>query len=157
LGVSKVNHLTLCKSYDEFLDMGRAKLNIVLSAKGIKASKEVSDKVPFFVMLPTYSVEQVISNYRTIFQHLGKEYVLDEIISATEREIRKTVDRLKGSRITVGSTATERPFALARALSEYGFRIDSVFHSGILQSEKEDYDWLMKNVEGFHAFCCEEP
>ncbi len=154
-GVSKAKHLTLCKTYQEFLDMGKAGLNIVLSSKALGAAKDAVDRIPYLYIPPTYSISEVEMNYRLILGSKGAD--TDEYASKTRDRISECLESMEGLKISVGSTATERPFALARSLAEYGFDIASVFHSGISKSARADLDWLKENVKGIGIYDVSDP
>ena len=152
-----VRHLGLCRTWEEFLGMGSSSLNVVLSAKAMTAAKELEHRVRCHPALPSYSVEKAVQDYDAILGHFGKTADLTEYIDRTKSRIQKAVDSVDGMTITVGSTATERPFSLARALYDYGFDVRSVFHNGIPVSERANLEYLRSNIPGLMVFDCGEP
>ena len=59
--------------------------------------------------------------------------------------------------VSVGSTATERPFSMARCLYDYGMDVRSVFHNGISKSEKADLEYLRSKIPDIGIFDCSAP
>ena len=152
----KLRHLTLCRDYDDFLQMGSARLNIVTAAKGLQACRDMSSDIPFIRFLPSYSVKEVSEQYGVLARELDIGICCDDHIDRVMETIRRTVSKVGGLKIAVGSSATERPFHLARCLKEYGFNVVSVYHSGT-DPEREDRSWLEANIDGFQSFDCSGP
>ena len=152
-----VRHLGLCATWEEFLRMGSSKLNVVLSAKAMQPAKELADRVPYHPALPSYSIEKVLQDYEVILGRFGKVPDLEGYAERTRDRIQKTVDSVGGMTVSVGSTATERPFSMARALYDYGFDVRSVFHNGIPGSEKANLDYLRDKIPDLEVHDCGEP
>ena len=155
-GVREIRHLTLCKDYDDFLRMGEAGLNLVLSAKAIRAAKDILN-AKNLVLLPTYSVRRANDYYEQISEALGTEIDTEPYAESALEAVDRVLDKVRGLTIAVGSTATEMPFGLARSLHEYGFDIRSVFHSGISASERADAEYLMSEIPGLEIYDCSDP
>lgn len=155
-GVKEVKHLTLCRTYDDFLRMGMAGTNLVLSVKAMSAAKEIRNArhIPLF---PTNSVDRVKNHYRRLSESLGVSFDLDKYAKSAEDHVRKVSDMVKGMTVSVGSMATERPFDLARSLVDYGFDVRSVFHSGISKAGKEDLEYLQARIPDLKIYDCGDP
>lgn len=153
----RIRHLALCDSYEDFRRMGSSSLNIVLSAKAVRAAKEVSGKIPYLAMLPTYSIDEVKENYGKMFEAMDMTCDLSSFEKETKESIKRAVERVKGMSISIGSTATERPFKLARALYDYGMDIRSIFHGGISRSEEADSEYLRSKIPNLKIYDCGDP
>ena len=153
----EIRHLTLCKTYDEFTEMGSSSLNAVLSSKAMVAAKEISDRIPYLSMLPTYSIDRVRENYGKLFDMMGMSYDLGHVEEKTARKVESTAEFVRGMSISVGSTATERPFGLAKALYDYGMDVRSVFHDGISKAEAKDVDYLRSETPSLKIYDCGDP
>jgi hypothetical protein len=117
----------------------------------------LADRVPYHPALPSYSIEKVLQDYEAILGRFGKVLDLEGYAERTRDRIQKTVDSVGGMTVSVGSTATERPFSMARALYDYGFDVRSVFHNGIPVSERANLEYLRSNIPGLMVFDCGEP
>ena len=157
LGFEHVNHLTTCRTYDEFLSMGGANLNIVMSAKAVRATKTMSSRIPYLVMFTDYSLEGIGDSYSSLFRQVGKEIPLIEYKRRAESKLNEVKDLLSGLTLAVGSSATEHPFMLAEALLGYGFNVRAVFHMDIGKKDSDAKGRISAKYPEVEFFRCSEP
>lgn len=55
------------------------------------------------------------------------------------------VAQLKGVPVLVDSSAAMRPFAMAKALAEYGFQVGAVFITHGKEEDRAEREWLESN------------
>lgn len=152
--IKPIRQIETCKTYDEYLEMADSRLNLVLRHMGMYAAKNMEEKldIPFYECQITYDFEKVLKNYQGLGVRLGKTCPdFQKEIGETKKEIKKTLDYIKGIPIAVDSYASMYPFALARALSSYGFSVQSVFTNRIGGNEKKEYEWLKQNYPGIRT------
>ena len=137
LGFEHVNHLTTCRTYDEFLGMAGAELNIVMSAKAIRAANEMSPSIPYVMMFTDYSLKGIDDSYSSLYDKVGRTFSLSVYRERTMKKLKAVKEELSGMTIAVGSSATEHPFMLAEALLGYGFAVKAVFYTEVGKKDSE--------------------
>lgn len=152
-GISRVNHLSACRNYDEFQEMSRARLNLLLSPSGGHAGESMKQRlgIPFLFFVPSYRLETVQKQYEMLLQTLGIESASAELILASARKeaeiaIARAVEQVGDRPIRIAGGSVMRPFETARALIEYGFHVDCVIAQQVLPFEKEDAQWLCRHA-----------
>jgi hypothetical protein len=145
-GVSPIRELFCCQTYEEYQDMARSRLAIVLRFMGIDAAVDMYNRLGIpFVDLPTeYDVDRVIRSYESIAAMLGMP--TPDFSSEREHVLRDVGEALKATGdtpIALDSSAAMRPFAAARALLNYGFRVTKLFRSPhLFDADREDALYL---------------
>lgn len=151
-GYDTVRHITDYQKFDDYQDMAKSKLNIVLAPTGKKAAEDMEKKhgMPNVFMPVSYRIEDILQEYRDLFDVLGLSYdeqffqpYIDEVQKSIE-ETRKVVGDFP---IVVDTTACTYAFELARALTEYGFNVRRVVNQKMLPLDKEHFEWLIENDE----------
>ena len=156
LGI-QCNHISEMSTFDEFRSMGTSLLNIVLSQTAVQAAELMNNYIPHVKLLPEYDLNGVDLYYAQLSSLLEESIDTSKFRQNATCEIEKTLKILGRKRIAVGSSATSRPFALAKALTEYGFNVTSVFIDQISKSEIQNMNWLLSNVSNFQIFNVESP
>lgn len=158
MGISKVKHITECAGYEEFQEMGNSKYNLVLRPEARRAAEDmkINNNIDYSFMPITYDLEEIKKNYETIRNMIGSNKILDlrKYEENAVLEIEKANELIGDIPISIGNSAVCRPFNLAKALIQYGFRVDSIYHEGLSEFEKESYNWLLENapnIQIYHA------
>lgn len=157
LGFNRVDHLTTCRTYEEFLRMGGADLNIVMSAKAVRAAETMSSRIPSLVMFTDYSLEGIDDSYSSLFRKTGKEVPLTVYRQRAVSKLKDAKDELSGLTVAVGSSATEHPLMLAEALLGYGFDVRAVFYTEIGKKDSEARTRISAKYPDIGYFRCSEP
>lgn len=144
----KSNHPMKMKTFEEFLTMGHAKCNIITSAEGLVAGEKGG--VPYCVMYPTYSIDEVKEQYSELFKILGKEYDLSPFEEKTMELVSETSELIKGMTVALGSSVSRRVFSLAKLMLENDINVTDVFITGEAYDETSSYDakdkeWVLEN------------
>lgn len=129
-GIDKTRQLFSCRSFEEYEQLAASRLNIVLSFIGTYAAEAMRDHlgIPFLYLPITYSLPAVCANYQLLGQTLGQMSPhFDEEKRVTQRAIETTRAAIGDIPLAVDSSATMQPFALAKALLDYGFNVRAIF------------------------------
>ena len=144
----KIKQMNDCKTFDEFNDMGKSSLNLVVAPFAKLAAENMKREldIPFQLAFTSYDMGIIEENYRKTFTAIEVELPdLGDYHNRTIKKIKATVNHLKNMPIVIDSTVIGRSIPLARALDKYGFNVKLVFDSTILFSDVEDLEWLRKN------------
>ena len=129
-GIPTVRHLPELESYSEFQCMAAARLNLVLMAMGRYAAQQMERRlgIPWLELPVSYSLEEVEQGYREIASALHRSPEgWEEARESARQAVAACAAQLKGVPVLVDSSAAMRPFAMAKALTEYGFQVGAVF------------------------------
>lgn len=143
--IGPVREIFRCPDYAAYEDMARSRLNLVLMQMGEYAARQLQDRLgtPYLYQPADYRLEAVEEYYAALARTL--ECPLPDLTAyrlAAQAEIARTRQALGGRALIVDSSACMRPFALARALLEYGFSVRAVFALHLKDLDTADRAWL---------------
>lgn len=139
----KLRDITLCKSFDEYEEMGKSKYNITYLPVAKKGIDEISSKLlQENIYLPITYDPETIKKYMTILAEK-----LDVDIKRFDFKEKEALDMLSEAKKVVGDTAiaidytfTPAIFSLAKLLLDNGFKVKKIFTDSI--SEKDVFEEL---------------
>ena len=144
-GVSRVRELFHCHTYEEYQDMAKSQLSIVLRFIAERSAEYLQERfdIPYYSFTASYDVHYIVEGYRQIAAMLGHEApdFSTEIAEVLE-DATKTIDAIGDMKIAVDASASLKPFSVAKALLEYGFKVKYVFCSNRMfkiEEEAEKY------------------
>ncbi len=141
-------HISETNTFDEFLDLARSSLNLVIAPSGLLSAKDMNNKlgIPYLFLPTSYLLEEIKAQTKEICNFLSIE-VAEEYFEAKEKNalklIEKAKDAMNGKKLIVSSSSTNRVFSLSLALLKYGFDIDTIFAQSIPKIEKN----ALKEIE----------
>jgi nitrogenase molybdenum-iron protein alpha/beta subunit len=141
----KVRQLFDCRTYDEYRQLADSRLNLVLMRMGTLAAQSMAERlgIPYFFNPVTYVIEGVVRNYQHLADTLGVRCPdFNDAICETQRIIRATRETVGNTPIIVDSSATMLPYAMAKALLQYGFHVTAVIASKKNNQDSEEQEWI---------------
>ncbi|MGD9116554.1 MAG: nitrogenase component 1 [Dehalococcoidia bacterium] len=153
-GISAVRHVAACQTLEQFQVMSRATHNILIHSDGRLAAQRMEAKlgIPFCFAPVVYGLDTIARTYQALEEFLGVELTTARYREEAEQAIESYRAKLGPLRIAVGSTANASPFELARALTEYGFRVPYIFADMILDYDAEHIAWLKQHASETEVF-----
>ncbi len=153
IGITSVNHISLSKDYDQFRRMGRANWNLLLKSDCRVMGDQLSPRMPYHFSPVSYEPEIVEETYRAIFSMVGRDTDISGYREKAESDIRDGLAEFRGVEVAVGSSATMRPFGMARLLLSNGVSVSDIFRPDPRVSPPPAYDaeaceWVLKNHPG---------
>ena len=137
--------ITRCRSYSEYLEMGKSFLNMTWIPQAAAAAEELANRLgQKHLHLPLgYTEERIDENYARLAEALAVE---KEDFSAEKEQARLALQKLKneiGEReIFIDYTATPFVLSLTRRLLEAGLNVRRVYADVFIPAEKEDFEFL---------------
>ncbi|MBT9165808.1 MAG: Light-independent protochlorophyllide reductase subunit B [Chloroflexi bacterium] len=153
-GIGAVRHIAACSSLEEFQLMSRSTHNVLIKQGGRLAVRQMQERlgIPFCFAPVAYGLETIAQTYHTLGEFLGVELCTERYREEAEEAINSYQSALGPLSVAVGSTANASPFELARALTEYGFRVRYVFADLILDFDVEHVEWLKHHTPDVEVF-----
>ena len=144
-----VRELFHCRTYEEYQDMGKSCLSVVLRYMGTHSGDFMRDtlNIPYYVFTTSYDAEKVAQGYGDIAEILGAERPdFTAEIAAVKEDAARTAAILDGMPVAIDSSASLAPFATAKALIDYGFNVRYVFRSNhSFQQDLEAKEYIERN------------
>ena len=144
----ELKDITLCKTYEEYLEMSESAVNISYNpsakAGGDELEKKLGQKDLYLPLC--YSYNEIEKNLNKLSEYLNipkKDY--GPSIERAEKALKRAEDVIGDTPVAIDYTATMRPLGLARLLIEHGFNVDRIYADAFNKEEKDDFDWLKKN------------
>ena len=140
-----VRDITTCRSYDDFLEMGEAALNITTFLPAVAASEALSRRLGRTTLhLPLcYGAQEIERHFARLADALRTE--APDLAPWRQRAENALQDAkaLIGDRpIAIDYTATPRPLGLANLLLEHGFNVERIYADAFIPEEAEDFQRL---------------
>lgn len=145
MGAAPARQITDFSTFDGFQQMARSRLNVVLAPPGVYAAEQMEKKhgTPWLRALVSYDPREVTKTYRALAAALGADCPdLSGYEAACEEDFARTREFLDGLPVVLDGDAVTRPFDLARALLERGFRVKRLIVQDVVASDAENYRWL---------------
>ncbi len=143
-----LHDLTLCKNYDEYLQLGESRLNLYYLPTAHAAAEMLEETlgIPRLYLPARFDFDGLRENYRQLCDALGlvcPDFSSD--IATADAALCTAKAEIGETEIVIDYTAVTRPFELAKLLCSYGFHVSAM----IADAAGEDADaflWLQQNV-----------
>lgn len=114
--------------------MARSRLNIVLHPTGLRAAKEMQERlqIPFIQLDISYDPDEILATYERLAEALSTELSQDLSwrYKQAKGRLREAAQRLQDVAVVLDASATMRPFSLAHTLLDYGFNVTEIMADG---------------------------
>lgn len=139
--------LTLCKSYDDYLQMAESRLNILWLPTAHAAADALEERlgIPQIYLPSHFDFEKLRDQYRRLCDalHIPCPDFSAEI-SEADAALRAAKAEIGETAVAVDYTAVTMPFSLARLLCEYGFQVKYIIAEAAGE-DAEAFAWLREN------------
>ncbi|MBQ7743755.1 MAG: nitrogenase [Lachnospiraceae bacterium] len=139
----KLRDITLCKTFDEYLDMGKSKINVSYLPVAKKGMDEICDRLnQKNVHIPiSYDPSTIKEHLKTLAGFIDVD--IDKFDFKEEAAFKKLKEAKKiigDTAIAIDYTFTPTIFSLAKLLLDNGFNVKKIYTDSI--TEKETYEDL---------------
>jgi hypothetical protein len=144
----ELKDITLCKTYEEYLNMAESCVNISCLPTAIPAGNYLYEKLgQKHLYLPLcYGFDEIKENLNKLNEYLGlpkKEYANEKLTAL--KALKEAKEVIGDAKISIDYTVVPRPAGLARLLVGNGFNVDRLYVDSFTGEDKADFDWLVKN------------
>ena len=129
IGIKKINEISRCKDFDEYMHMSEANFNLVLNPEARFAAEDIKKRldIPAAELIRLYQIDKIQNQYRIFAGALGTSFDDQKYYD----EAKKAIDELKAvyTDITfaVGEAMNANSFELSLALIRYGFKVAEIY------------------------------
>ena len=142
-----VKHISDCEDFEDFLDMSKSKINLLLSPVARYAAEEMVKKIglDFLTAYNTYDIDEIKSFYHVLEMNLGINADVKQYELSAWNKIREARELIGDFPIGIDYQAVKKPFTLAVALLKYGFNVEIIMVDGFYEFEKEACEFIRNN------------
>ena len=147
-----VRQLQDCGTYQEFLALGDAAVNVCTYPNALGAVSHLSERMgsKFLYLSAAVSYDEIRAQILSLSETCGFDAPSQEWFSEQEalceESLRSLGKALDGWSVAVDYTAHSRPLGIARLLISHGIRVECVFLDSVLEEEREAFEWLQEHV-----------
>lgn len=129
IGMKKINEISRCKDFDEYMHMAEANFNLVLNPEARFAAEDIMKRlnIPSAELIRLYQIDKIQSQYKIFTNALGASFEDQKYYD----EAKKAIDELKAVypdiTFAVGETLNANSFELSLALIRYGFKVAEIY------------------------------
>ena len=139
--------LTLCKTYDDYLQMAESRLNILWLPTAHAAADALEERlhIPQIYLPAHFDYEKLRENYARLCDALGIPCPdFSAAIAGADAALRAAKAEIGDTAVAVDYTAVTMPFSLAKLLCEYGFQVKYIIAEAAGE-DAEAFAWLQAN------------
>ena len=142
LGIRKINEISRCRDYEEYLEMGNANFNLVLHPEARYAAGDLQKRlgIPSIELTRVYQIDKIRKQYRLFGAALGVDIEDNVYYEETRKYIEEFRSKHKQLIFSVGEGCNANAFELSLALLQYGFSVAEIFAN----LGESDYVYLKK-------------
>lgn len=153
LGVEEVRHISDYRTFEDFQDMAKSQVNILMHPNGRFACEKMKENlhIDFVYIPPSYKLDTISSQYESLFKVLSKGVLSRPDLSAYRNlaleEIEKTLNAIKDRPIWISDGSILKPYELGVALVQYGFNVDKIVARSVPSYEEDSSRYLSENTK----------
>lgn len=139
IGIKKINEISRCADFDEYLGMAEANFNIILNPESRHAAEDIASRlqIPSIEITRMYRLDKIRRQYELFAGALGVEMDDSAFYSEAEKRVKEFSSRHAGKRAAIGECLNADSFELALALTEYGLKVTEIY--GTVSKERMAY------------------
>lgn len=137
-----------CKTFNEYLELSKAKHCITTFPSSIAAGKYLSKSFDQnHIHLPfSFNYDEIIDNYRILCDNLKINCPdFSDYITKCNIELKELKDLILDTPIAIDYTSFTRPLSLARLLLDNNFNVQKLYVDSFSNEDEQDYIYLKKN------------
>jgi len=137
-GIDRIGQISACRTFEEYLEMSRSKLNLVINPQAMLAAEDLRRRLdtPYCRIRLLYALEGIREQYRLLGEMLGIKFDDGIYYAEAAEALARFQQRHAGMRFAVGETVSGNPFEMSLALIQYGFPVPIIFRHVISEEDK---------------------
>ena len=147
-GCAPVRHLSDFETFNDYQAMAKSRANLLLSPIASLAARQMQANLgmPSLFLPVSYDPEEVEAQYAQLAAFLEKDAPdLSAWRETALGEMEATREALGGRPVWITAGSVLKPFGLARALVQAGFRVEAVVAQTAIAPDRAAWQWLCEN------------
>ena len=152
--------LNWCRTFDDYLDMAQAKLNLVYEPIAIPAAQDLKKRIgQEYRYLPfVFDTDELEQNYCGLADMLGMAHPdVRGFRKAAEAALERALQCIGNTKIAVDYTFTFRILSFTKMLLQHGFHVTEIFADTFLPEEREDFLWMKEHFPDIDIYATNQP
>ena len=139
IGVKKINEISRCEDFDEYLGMAEANFNIILNPESRLAAEDIAKRleIPSVELTRMYRIDKIRKQYQLFAGAIGAEIDDSKYYEEAAAKVEAFARENKGKRVAIGECMNADSFELALAMTEYGLTVTEIY--GTVSAERMPY------------------
>lgn len=150
-----VRDITQCKTYNEYQEMAKSKLNIVYYPQALPAAEELKNRFnQDYLYLPvSFDFIKIKDSIDKLTKKInGTEFNHEIQIKKCKEKLNKISSLLKDTEIAIDYTAVSKPFELAKLLTDFNIKVTKIYTDAISSEDKPSFECLKSNYPDIEIF-----
>ncbi len=129
LGITKINELSRCQTFEEYQDMAKANFNVILYPESRLAAQHMEKDlgIPSIELTRLYQVGQIHTQYQALGQVLQTTVDDSRWYEAAKEMVAYMKKQYSGTTVAIGEMQNGNAFEMALALTRYGFCVRELY------------------------------
>ncbi|MDY3868597.1 MAG: nitrogenase component 1 [Pyramidobacter sp.] len=136
-GIRTIRQISACRTFDEYQEMGRSSLNIVINAQAQEAARDLQKRIgiPWTPMACTYGVSRTRKEYENLALAFGAALDTERYAQDAQNTLDEFAARHRGISVAVGEAVVGSPLEIALTLLEAGIDVPLLFRTLVQPSD----------------------
>ncbi|MCR4841770.1 MAG: nitrogenase component 1 [Eubacterium sp.] len=128
-GIKKINEISRCADYEEYLGMSQANFNLVLNAEARLAAQDMEKRLdmPYIEMRRMYQLQRIENQYASLGAAIGATFETGAYRESAQRAIDDFVSTHGSVRVALGEMANADVFELALTMAQAGIDVPVIY------------------------------
>lgn len=129
LGITTINELSRCQTFEEYQGMAKANFNVILNPEARLAAQHMEKNlgIPSIELTRLYQVGQIHRQYQALGQVLQTTVDDSRWYEAAKETVAYMKKQYSGTTMAIGEMQNGNAFEMALALTRYGFCVREIY------------------------------
>lgn len=140
----QIRHITDYEKFEDFQDMAKSSVNLVLSPTAVYASGLMTENlgIPAIEAIHTYDLDEIAVRYDALAKHFDISIDYTAQRAEADAALEQAKEKIGAMPIAIDYQAVRKPFTLAKVLLEYGFNVTFIMTDGVKNIEKAAAEYV---------------
>lgn len=131
MGLIRIQELSRCRNFDEYLAMSQANFNLILHPESWLAAQDMEKRlgIPSITLTRLYQVSQIHRQYMALSRALGSPIDDEPWLEQARQAVDAIRTRFSGVTVAIGGMQNGNAYEMALALTRYGFIVREIYAS----------------------------
>lgn len=129
LGIKKINEISRCRDFEEYLSMAEANFNLILNPECRLAAEDIHKRldIPGIELTRLYQIDKIHRQYELLGGTLGVQIDDQKYYDQAQKTVDAFGQAYPGTTFAIGECLNANSFELALALLRYGHKVSEIY------------------------------